>query len=85
MQDFPLFSFLSHLSSLKNGIPLNKLFILGKVVFNPPRGKHALKRTEVIVMRETYPGNLNFSTLFKVSQRDFFNPLQNQNGVLDFC
>ena len=34
------------LSSLENGIPLNKLFTLGGRLFNPSKGKHVLKRAE---------------------------------------
>ena len=33
-------------SSWENGIPLNKLFTLGKRLFNQPNGKHVLKDAE---------------------------------------
>ena len=62
------------LSSWENGIPLNKLFTLGARLFNLPKPKHVLKRVEshrceVITLR-TFA--CNFSTFFKVSQRDSF-------------
>ena len=34
------------MSSWENGIPLNKIFTLGGRLFNPPKGKHVLKRSE---------------------------------------
>ena len=76
------------LSSWENRIPLNKLFILGGRLFNPPRGKHVLKGAdshccEVNTLRKLA---CNFSTLFKVSAREFFveNCLPGLNRMTDF-
>ena len=62
------------LSSWENGIPLNKLFILGGRLFTPPKQKHALKRAECHRCDVTTLGNFacNFSTFFMVSQKDSF-------------
>ena len=61
------------LSSWENGIPLNKLFTLGGRLFNPPKRKHLLKHS---ILSSSLCGKhlgifaCNFSTSFKVSQRD---------------
>ena len=60
------------LSSWENGIPLNKLLTLGGRLLNLPKRKHVLKRAEshrceVNTLRIFA---CNFSTFFKVSQRD---------------
>ena len=61
-------------TSWENGIPLNKLFTLGGRLFNPPKQKLALKRAECHRFEVNTLGNFacNFSTFFKVSQRDSF-------------
>ena len=61
-------------SSWENGIPLNKLFTLGGRIFNPPKGKHVLRRAESHRCEVNKFGILacNFSTFFKVSQKDSF-------------
>ena len=80
-QTFPLFSFLAimtlgcvreFLSSWKNGIPLNKIFTLGGRLFNLPKCKHVLKRTESHCCEVNTLGIFacNFSTFSKVSQRN---------------
>ena len=63
------------LSSWENGIPQNKLFTLGGRLFSPPKGKHVLKRTESNHCEVKKLGILsgNFSTFFKVAQRDSFD------------
>ena len=62
------------LSSWENGIPLNMLFTLGGKLFNPPKRKHVLKRAESHHCEVNTLGIFacNFSTFFKVSQRDSF-------------
>ena len=62
------------LSSWENGIPLNKLFTLGGRLFNLPKRKHVLKRAESHRCEVNTLGIFacNFSTFFKVSQRDSF-------------
>ena len=54
-QDLPFFSFLAIITigyvhvfcPLGRMVPVNKLFILGGgTLFNPPRGKHVLKRAK---------------------------------------
>ena len=62
----------SRLGLLGNGIDLNNSFILWRRPFNPPRRKHVLKRAEnqrcgVNIFRKLA---CNFSTFFKVYQRD---------------
>ena len=54
--------------------PLNKLFTLGGKLFNPSKGKHALKRAESHRCLVNTLGILacSFSMFFKVSQRDSF-------------
>ena len=54
--------------------PLNKLFTLGGRLFNPPKRKHVLKRAESHRFEVNTLGTFacNFSTFFKVSQRDSF-------------
>ena len=54
------------------GIPLNKLFTLGGRLFNHPKRKHVLKRAESRRCEVNTLGTFacNFSTFFKVSQRD---------------
>ena len=62
------------LSSWENGITLNKLFTLGGRLFNRPNQKHVLKRAESYRCEVNTLGIFacNFSTFFKVSQRDSF-------------
>ena len=98
-QGFPLFSFLATsnsdslvcsciLPSWENGIPLNRLPTPGGRLFNPPKRKHVLKRAERHRCEVKTLGTFacNFSTFFRVSQRDsnLENCLQNLNGVTDF-
>ena len=67
--------------------PLNKVFTLGGRLFNPPKGKHVLKRTESHRCGVNTQGIFacNFSMFFKVSQRIFLeNCLQNLKGVTNF-
>ena len=62
------------LSSWENGIPLKKLFTLGRRLFNLPKRKHVLNRAESHHCEVNKLGIFacNFSTFFKVSQRDSF-------------
>ena len=51
--------------------PPDELFTVGARLFNPPKGKHVLKRAESHRCEVNTLGILcNFSTSFKVSQRD---------------
>ena len=61
-------------SSRENVIPLNKSFTLGGRLFKPPKPKHVLMRAESHRCEVNTLGNFscNFSTFFKVSQRDSF-------------
>ena len=68
---------------------MNKLFIIeGGILFNPTRGKHVLKCAEshLCEVNTLWKLACNFSTLFKVSRREFFleNRLQNWTRVTDF-
>ena len=49
----------------------------GGRIFNPPKGKHMLKRAESHPCEVNKLGILacNFNTFFKVSQRDFFKKI----------
>ena len=60
------------LSSSENGISVNKLFTLGGRLFNPLKREHVLKRAECHCCEVNTFGIFacNFSTFFKVSQRD---------------
>ena len=60
------------LFSWENRIPLNKLFTPGGRLFNQPKGKHVPKRVESHRCEVNALEILacNFSTFFKVSQRD---------------
>ena len=55
-------------------MPLNKLFILGEKLFNPPKRNHVLKRSEShrCEVNTLWIFACDFSTFFKVSQRDSF-------------
>ena len=61
-------------SKWENGIPLNKLFTLGGRLSNPPKRKNVLKRPASHLCEVNTLGIFacNFSTFFKVSQRDSF-------------
>ena len=62
------------LSPWENGIPLYKLFTLEGRLFNPPKRKHVPQRAESHRCDVNTLGTFacNFSTFFKVSQRDSF-------------
>ena len=75
------------LSSRENGIPRNKSFTLEGRLFNPPKGKHMLKRSESHCCEVNTLGFLlAILACFLRFSKGFIleNRLQNLNGMTDF-